>query len=222
MARMHPNSLHQAKLRVNWAREKVEQFNFFKQRIWQDALKNTSNNHDAYFMFRERMQEEAIRLTSEFVQHTRAALDYIVFLLAWLDTGSEQKQTQFPIDSTPEKFERDVTRFLKHLTPEHVAMIERFQPYHGFQSLLLLNTLSNRDKHREFIRVNFLGQFGEIPVPVVETASGPVAVPQQQMKTKFVRNIHILLDNGSTVEEAFTEVISEVEKVIKSFDRIVK
>jgi hypothetical protein len=211
-----PNSLHQSKLRVNWAREKVQDFKFSKQQVWKDALENASDNREAYFLFREHLHEEAIRLTSEFVHHARAALDYIVFVLAWLNTGSEQKLTQFPIDSTPEKFQRDIPRFLKHLSPEHVAMIEQCQPYHGFQWLLLLNALSNIDKHQELIHINFLGMFGEVPVGETD----PITGTGQKVKMEMRRNVHVLLDDGSTVEEAFTEILSQVGKVIQRFDRV--
>jgi hypothetical protein len=215
-----PNTLRESKLRIDWAREKVEQFKFFKKQVWQDALENTQqgdpNTRDAYFLFRERLHDEAIRLTSEFVHHARAALDYIIFALACRDTGSQQKLTQFPIDSTPEHFARDRTRFLKHLSAEHVAMVERFQPYRGFQSLLLLNTLSNIDKHRECVHITFLGLVSETIVPITE-AEG---VFPGQMKVERHQSFQVLLDNGASVEEALADVLSQVDKVVKHFDAV--
>ncbi|MGB8683315.1 MAG: hypothetical protein WCD12_10560 [Candidatus Binatus sp.] len=217
-----PDALHQSKLRIDWAREKIDELKFFKQRIWQDALENTAqqgnpNMRDAYFLFRERLHDEAIRLTSEFVHHARAALDYVIFTLAWRDTGSEQKGTQFPINSTPEKFARNRERFLKHLRQEHITMVERFQPYCGFHSLLVLNTLSNLDKHREFIHINFLGMVSEVIVPLAEAQTQAAS---HQVKLEKRHTIQVLLDDGTAIEEALTDVLSEVGKVIKHFDRV--
>lgn len=49
-------------------------------------------------------------LTSEVAGHTRSALDYLIYALAWLDAGEPQDGTQFPITDAPERFEREVRR----------------------------------------------------------------------------------------------------------------
>ena len=47
----------------------------------------------------------------EIVHNLRAALDYLVFQLAILDSGSEQQGTQFPIESTADGFRKNVQGF---------------------------------------------------------------------------------------------------------------
>ena len=94
-------------------------------------------------------------VVGETIYNLRAALDYLVYELARRDSRSEQNGTQFPIESTPEGFERrcDETRdrgvFLRGLLPEHKAAIKILQPCCGCNWTKLLADLSNPDKHRK-------------------------------------------------------------------------
>jgi hypothetical protein len=44
----------------------------------------------------------------EVAYNTHASLDYFVYALAWLDSGSEVTMTQFPIDETKETFTKHI------------------------------------------------------------------------------------------------------------------
>lgn len=82
----------------------------------------------------------------------RPALDYLIFALARLDSGESPEGTQFPICDTSAFFGRKKGAWLKGLSPEHVAAIEKLQPYKGRNGkiwLAWLRDLSNPDKHRE-------------------------------------------------------------------------
>jgi hypothetical protein len=86
-------------------------------------------------------------LIGEFAQNLRTALDYLAFQLAWFDSGpSAERRTQFLIEDRPKGF-KDRKRFLEGLSPTHVAMIERLQPYNGAKWLAILRDISNTDKH---------------------------------------------------------------------------
>ena len=88
------------------------------------------------------------------VYNLRAALDYLVYSLAFLDSGSEQKGTQFPICSKPSNFEGSVKRGnLRGVNDAHRAMIEALQPYNGAKWLTELAGLSNPDKHMHLTAV---------------------------------------------------------------------
>lgn len=87
-------------------------------------------------------------LIGEIVYNLRAALDYLVYELAILDSGSSKSGTQFPIEQTAKGFADRRRRFLNGLTDDHVAAIERLQPYAGSEWAGRLASLSNPDKHR--------------------------------------------------------------------------
>ena len=122
------STLRQAKLRVNWAREKVSDLKLTIQFACKDALDSVAEQTDpvprsVYSQFRENLSDEAARIISEFALHARCALYYVIFALASRDSRAEQKRTQFPINKSPQYFAVNRTRCLKHLTDEHVAIV---------------------------------------------------------------------------------------------------
>lgn len=92
-------------------------------------------------------------LIGEIVYNLRAALDYLVFELAKLDSGREQAGTQFPIESTRQGFIAHEQIWLNGINPTHRAAIERVQPYNGCYWAQLLRDISNRDKHRKLAHI---------------------------------------------------------------------
>ena len=92
-------------------------------------------------------------LIGEICYNLRGSLDYLVFELAKLNSGSTQHGTQFPIEDTKKGFEWRKSRWLKGINPSHIAAIERLQPYMGCNWTKALRDLSNRDKHREFANI---------------------------------------------------------------------
>ena len=90
------------------------------------------------------------------IHNLRAALDYIVFELALLDSGKVQNGTQFPIEDVkfdpvnPKRgFDARRNTYLKGVNDRHAGMIERMQPYHGIDWTKTLADISNPDKHRK-------------------------------------------------------------------------
>lgn len=227
------STLRQAKLRVNWAREKVSDLKLTIQLAWKDALDSVAEQTDpdprsVYSQFRENLGDEAARIISEFALHARCALDYVIFALAWRDSGAEQKGTQFPINKSPQDFAGNRTGCLKHLTDEHVAMVERFQPYQGFRlrPLIRLVYWSNMDKHREGVRVNTMGKFGPLPIAQADSAV-PIYPPPDspQMDVNVAHSFEILLFDGTDVEDAekaLTGILAQVEKVVDHFDSVLR
>jgi hypothetical protein len=102
------------------------------------------------------------------VHNFRSALDHLVWQLACYRTGganlpgvpvSESRRVQFPIDNRrpheePRRFHENDN--LKHVLPEHRAIIYEHQPFGSRQlnidlpmhPLIRLRNLSNEDKHR--------------------------------------------------------------------------
>jgi hypothetical protein len=110
-----------------------------------------------YMLTRDvRLDPELSIRVGEMIYNLRAVLDYLIYALAWHDTGKRpvgrhERGLQFPIEDTPEGFKRRRNSMLKGVTDENVALIERYQPCAGCDWSGILRDLSNTDKHREVI-----------------------------------------------------------------------
>jgi hypothetical protein len=168
-------------------------------------------------LFKERLWEIAIRDISEFVFHARVSLDYIVFALARHDNGgAEYKETYFPICKCPHDFESSRGK-IKPLTVEHQTFIEAFQPYFGCDSLLLLNRLSNIDKHRKFVRVGFLGT--RAPIPKATSSS---SLDVSEMNMNFRQTFDVVLGDGTPAVEALEIVHSQIVQILDAFNTLLE
>ena len=98
-------------------------------------------------------------LVGEAIQAMRRSLDYLVYEIAWLDSGSEKKGTQFPIEDSSRLFERrrqprssrDDSCYLNGVSDKHAATIKRLQPFPRPNWTKTLRSISNPDKHRHLI-----------------------------------------------------------------------
>lgn len=125
-------------------------------------------------------------LFGETIYNLRTALDYLVYSLAYLDSGQEQERTQFPICRSPADFKHLVNsprrNPLTGINAAHVAAIEALQPYphaQGLDPLWLARfaDFSNPDKHRYPTLVAPAGR--TITTWTVRTMSAPVEVDFQ-------------------------------------------
>ncbi len=124
----------------------------------------------------ERDVPRNIRLIpGEIIQGLRDPLDYLVFQLAKNDSGSEQKGTQFPIESTEEGFKgRCKGGWLKGISAAHAAAIAGLQPYNGGQWTRQLRALSNPHKH---MRLHVTSRESELVISAeVDPAEGTVTL----------------------------------------------
>jgi hypothetical protein len=122
---------------MEWAQEKLDQLESLIQGAIDEALKtpisqSSDDRMKVLFDLNYSVTPVARRLISEYALHARAALDYLVFDLALHNTGAEQRNTQFPIQRSPEKFPWKLDKAagvrkgigpLKYLKPEEVALI---------------------------------------------------------------------------------------------------
>lgn len=104
---------------------------------------------------------EAAVIVGEIIYNLRASLDYLIYELAWQDSGSEQHDTQFLIENVrvdrkrPKKcgfLPRSKTK-LAGLHQHHIDAIEKLQPYKGCAWTKTLKSISNPDKHRKLTAV---------------------------------------------------------------------
>ena len=93
-------------------------------------------------------------LVSETVYNLRSALDYLVFELSLLNSGQVTERTQFPIESTPDVWEKRCREWLRALSDVHKAAIKRLQPFDGCAWTGVLRDMSNPDKHRHMLIID--------------------------------------------------------------------
>lgn len=130
-------------------------------------------------------------IAGDAVQNFRAALDHMVWQLAFLGTGPGE-QNQFPILDSRPKFIRHRNRYLRGLLPVHEARIEGLQPYYALPAarhLRLLARLSNVDKHRIIIaaRRTMLSPDVKITGSVARAVVTPAAQGAANHGTEVVR-----------------------------------
>jgi hypothetical protein len=107
-------------------------------------------------------------IAGDAIHNARSALDHLAVhidargaLLADVPfTDDDEKQVQFPITTSPDKFNKAVARRLPHARHEAIDVIERFQPYNVCDSpdiahIKLLSDLDNVDKHRSIAPIGF-------------------------------------------------------------------
>jgi len=113
------------------------------------------------------------------LHNAASALDQLAFELAILHTGALPsdlaRNTHFPIFGSPREFWDNLQK-LRGIGPDQVAPLERLQPYYGrfgaeYDSLMMLKTLSNFDRHRPFhtSAYRFGGTYNDNPDSLVET-----------------------------------------------------
>jgi hypothetical protein len=159
-------------------------------------------------------------LIGETIYNLRAALDYLVFDLAILDSGVPQKGTQFPIDDTPDSFANHRSRLLKGLSVEHIARIEALQPYKGYNYTTMIRDISNPDKHRKLTLIEGKGVYS---IKVVKTSehqtdpkTGIVTVYRMEMKSEFVGHV-AFKDDEAPIMSTLQILQEEVSKILGDF-----
>lgn len=157
----------------------------------------------------------------EFIYNLRAALDYLVFQLAILESGKEVDGTQFPIVKKPEDFKRVRRKSLRGVNATHVAAIEALQPYERPHWLWVLRHVSNEDKHRA---IQVLGmQSGGVRIHVGGTeeetrAAGGFQMPGDDVAVYYPAPILVAFPDGTPVEEPLENLLSETRDVLEAFN----
>jgi len=107
----------------------------------------------------KRMVAEAAVFIGDALFNLRAALDYLVYIIAGLCEGREVHGTQFPIEDSMDMFDaritgkhpvtgKPVSQYLRGVPPVVVERIRQLQPCSGCLWTATLRDLSNPDKHR--------------------------------------------------------------------------
>jgi hypothetical protein len=163
-------------------------------------------------------------LVGEVCYNLRAALDYLVFELAKLASGAEQKRTQFPIEDDPAEFPEGR---LKGLTRAHRTAIEALQPYNGCEWTRRLRDWSNPDKHRTLAPVQIeqeftvhvvdehrLRDFEDMPGAIHATVNRDGT--QVHVKLRLGTTLQFA-DDGSPVIQPLEEISTHVAGTLQQF-----
>jgi hypothetical protein len=131
-------------------------------------------------------------IIGEVLYNLRAALDYLVYALAWLDSGSRQEQTQFVIADSRASFDSQAASRLKGLSAHHIEAIREWQPFSGQGWIRDLREASNQDKHRA---LNLAVAAGSGTVEAVRDESGNVVGQRRQetIELEFVNGPPIMV-----------------------------
>ena len=164
-------------------------------------------------------------LVGEICYNIRAALDYLIFELARLDSGKIQEGTQFPIDDQNKNFAGNGHRRLIGLDARHIALIEALQPYNGCNWTRLLRDISNPDKHRNLSfaqgdfelqvfpatdRLHFLDLPGKI-----SSARHPITGAEVHVQTNLT--LEVQFSDGTPVVQSLEEIKTQVAATLEAF-----
>lgn len=167
--------------------------------------------------------DEFALIVSDCIHNLRAALDYVVYELAKLDSRlSDPDGTQFPITIEDEFIKHRKARLkgkgpFAHLTEAHVNAIEAYQPYKGVQWTKTLRDISNPDKHRKLVRQRsgrrvHLGDPGRTR----ETFKG-VRPGRSDMELERRVSVRIFFSDRRPVVETLDILKHQVGRVIDAF-----
>lgn len=166
----------------------------------------------------------------------RSALDYLVYALASHDSGHPQEWTQFPIDFKPEVFRSRYDPksgrrcYLRGVSADHIAEIEKLQPYNGCQWTERLVELSNPDKHRRLtvvqpkiasMQLEFrVGPTTGFSGEVTGTVTGAVdPVSGEWVQVRHDITLGIAFENGQQVGSTLDHLQGEVTATLSRFRR---
>jgi hypothetical protein len=155
----------------------------------------------------------------EVVYNLRAALDYLVYELAYLHRDEPCDGTQFPIEDYEQAFNnrrtgrrvrgRYIPGFLEHISIGHFTAIKRLQPCHGCNWTKTLRDISNPDKHRHLTVAGQRG-FTILGMSVTKTTDTEVEVNLPVMT-------FVAFEDGSNVIATLSELLTQVRAVLEQF-----
>jgi hypothetical protein len=160
-------------------------------------------------------------IAGEVVYNLRTALDYLVFQLAFADSGEVKKGTQFPIEDTPEGFRGRTRSYLKGVSKEHIAAIESLQPYNGHEWLRFLRNVSNADKHKGLQLLGFIAKGPQLNRRDLE--SDAEVVEGETFKVPGDMGVYCKLTfavglDGQPVPQVLHDLQARVRGVLDSFE----
>jgi hypothetical protein len=175
----------------------------------------------------ERMARISLTI-GEIVYNLRAALDYTVWALAYVNTGSEVEGTQFPIDEREIVFNSRITgvnkegkpvaQFLKGVHPDAVLLIRSLQPFRGCRWTRDLRDFSNPDKHRHLLPIR---SAHKISFKAAEIVDSDPDTGLQSIRFNYDAEIEMFFNDDRPVIETMQALHREVVATIADFQKLI-
>lgn len=154
----------------------------------------------------------------EILYHLRTALEYLAYNLVWLEAGSPQPRTAFPILDHEKDWPKTCRSQLKGVRTSRLELLREYQPFAGCLWTQQLRNLSNADKHR-------------VIVGVAKQSSGSFQVNDDTVKhhpTQHDRVIidggpqalTLVLDDGRSVVPLLAELMTQVAQLLHTFQSV--
>jgi hypothetical protein len=153
-------------------------------------------------------------LTGQIVNGLRSALDYLIANLAEIDSGAAKRRTQFPVEHDGTGFLGRKATFLKGLSSNHIAAIERLQPYNGCAWTRRMADLSNVDKHNALIPTKMDFLCGAQLDPIKGTKAHP---SRYKVRMHITPTVYISVGKEFALVEALREIETGVTQTLGSF-----
>lgn len=154
-------------------------------------------------------------LASEALFNVRTALDYLVYEIAWLDSGTPQTRTQFPIVDDAHDWSDQATRRLRGVSNEHRNVIRDCQPFAGCEWTRSLRELSNADKHRLLVsavpQLSYEFHLPTLPFEQDPDDSSKLRAPAQNP------TVDVVLPSNEPAIDSLRAIAVEAAKVIERF-----
>ena len=150
-------------------------------------------------------------LIGEIANGLRSALNYLIGRLSELDCGAKGRNTQFPIETSPNGFKGHTASYLEGLSDAHVAAIERLQPYNGCEWATHLQRLSNLHKHDDLI---FVGHVYNLHYKITPTEGN---ASELSMSMELEPTLSIALGDGLPIIETLEVIKSQVAQTLDAF-----
>lgn len=182
-------------------------------------------------------------IIGDVLHNLHSALDCVAWQLACIGLGREPTDREargisFPIRKTAADF---AAASLDHFTPTHRRMLGEVQPYQrGYDSLLTLRDLANRDKHRVIQPTYLMNEDFELTVSVVRdcevvsvsrTPPGPFEDGRELARVQIVQtgpepeteghaklSGFIALSDGTRLQHFIDQVGDVVRRIIREFE----
>jgi len=156
-------------------------------------------------------------LVGEAVYNLRAALDYLVFELAILDSGHVATRSQFPILRTQKDWNRYAASLLSGVNGDHRAAIKDLQPFNGVEWTAQLRDLSNPDKHQRLVMATHGTKVTVHANASVKTHALGSAL-KRPVGTKSEVSHILLFDDGLPVAGTLWKIRTGVNGAVEAFD----
>jgi hypothetical protein len=164
---MDKGSLTSVRLKIDWAEKHLDRIECLLGEIENGKCTITpEQNLDGPTVFRLSIDQGASSdlslMIGDFLCNVRASLDHLVYQLTiW--NGHRNTKTHFPICTKPSYFStKENMDKLVGISPAHVALIEKLQPYVAGNPLKYLSILNNADKHRVIAVTKFIARDTQI------------------------------------------------------------